>query len=256
MNDAGWVVVVDDGDDPLANAVHDALRESGVATLRLMGRSLARTRVEVTADDVRVRDRRVAAVLFRASTGDGLAEGFHADDASFSSSEARAAWLAALHSPSVIAVNRIDPEVWFAFADWPIWRRRLADAGVPLAPLAVGDVDTGADGAWLPWGGGVARPRPRAVRRVFGAAVTSATSLETAVVAASDVVDGADGADGEVARSVADVLASWGVSLAGLVIDEQGRVVSATATPTISEAVAPAAARRLTEVLTAHLHRR
>jgi hypothetical protein len=253
VNEAGWVVVVDDGDDPLADAVDEALRQDGVTTLRLAGRALARTRVELTADDVRVRGRRVRAVLFRASPGGGLAAGFRVDDASFSSSEARAAWLAVLHAPSVVAVNRADAEVWFALADWPIWRRRLAAAGVPLAPLAAGAVDVGPDASWLPWGGGVATPKTRAVRRAFGAAMVPTKSLASAVVAGGAVVDGTDG---EGVRAAAAELSRWGVSLAGVVADEDGRVVSATAAPSVTAAVAPAAARRLTEVLTAHLHRR
>jgi hypothetical protein len=253
VNDAGWVVVVDDGDDPLAEAVHEALRSAGAASFRLHARALARTRVEVTVDEARVRRRRVRAVLFRATPGGDLAAGFHSDDVSFSSNEARASWLALLNATSVVAVNRADPEVWFALADWPVWRRRLAAAGVPLAPLAVGDVDIAADACWLPWGGGITRPKARSARRAFGAAVVPTQTLTRVLAAGGHVVDGADG---EGVRAAAHALSAWGVSLAGVLVDEAGRVVSATAFPPVPRHAAPAAARHITEVLTADLHGR
>lgn len=253
MSAAGWVVVVDDGDDPLANAVHAALDLRGASVLRLRADALAATRLELRGDEAQVRGQRVRAVLFRAMPGGALAAGFHDDDESFSSSEARAAWLALLQLPSVIAINRADPETWFALSDWPIWRRRLAGARIPLAPLAVGDVDVGPDATWLPWGGGIARVKTQAVRRVFGAAVVPSRELTHVVVADGESVEAGDG---EGVRGAVEVLRRWGVLLAGIVVDDKGRVVSATAAPFIPTSVASAAARRLTEVLTADLPRR
>ena len=246
-------VVVDDGSDGVAAATSDALRRLGIAVRDIPARELALVRLDLDAHGAAVEGCRVGAVFFRARPRASFAADFGERDRAFSSSEARAAWLEVTNLPSVAAVNRLDPETWFTFSEWPTWRRRTALAGVPAAKLVVGAADGGSEAFWLPWGGGVAALPPPLVRRAFGAAVVSATQLNRATWCYGNVVAGTDS---HATRLAGGVLESFGVHLAEIVTAEDGSFVSCTAHPTVPEHATAQTATRIAKALDADLHRR
>jgi hypothetical protein len=246
-------VVVDDGSDGVAAATSEALRRLGVAVRDIPARELALARLDLDAHGAAVDGRRVGAVLFRARPRATFAADFGERDRAFTSSEARAAWLQVTNLPSVAAVNRLDPETWFTFSEWPTWRRRTARAGVPLAKLVVGAADNDKEAFWLPWGGGVAAVPPPLVRRAFGAAVVSATRLNRAIWCYGSVVAGTESYATQLAGGV---LESFGVHLAEIVTAEDGSLVSCTAHPTVPEHATAQTATRIAKALDADLRRR
>jgi hypothetical protein len=246
-------VVVDDESDGLAAATSDALRRLGIAVRDIRARELALVRLDLDARGAAVDGRRVGAVFFRARPRATFAGDFGERDRAFSSSEARAAWLEVTNLSSVAAVNRLDPETWFTFSEWPTWRRRTALAGVPLAKLVVGAADSDGNAFWLPWGGGVAAAPPPLVRKAFGAAVVSAKRLNRAIWCYGSVVAGADS---QATRLAGGVLKSFGVNLAEIVTAEDGSFVSCTAHPIVPEHATAQTATRIAKALDADLHRR
>lgn len=216
-------------------------------------RELALVRLDLDAHDAAVDGRRVGAVFFRARTRGMFAAGFGERDRLFSSSEARAAWLAVTNLSSVSAVNRLDPETCFTFSEWPTWRRRMVHARVPVVELAAGAGDAPGDGHWLPWGGGVAVTPPPLVRGAFGAAVVSATRLNRATWCYGRIVAGTDS---DSARLAGRVLESHGVHFAEIVTAEDGSFVSSTAHPTVPGHATARTAATIASALDADLRRR
>src|SRR5215216_2617418 len=175
----GVVVVVDDGTDALAADAARALRAAGTPVRPIAAGDLARAPLELTATTARLDGSEVGAVLFRAGWRSWLAEGFEEQDADFCSSETVAAWLSLLDLESVLAINRSDPELWFSSAEWPVWRRRLEQAGVPVTPLEIGEASGADDRHWLPWGGGVARQPGARAARCLAAALSAQPAKAT-----------------------------------------------------------------------------
>jgi hypothetical protein len=246
-------VVVDDGSDALAAATGAALQRLGVVVRAIPAPELALVRLDLDAHHAAVDGRRVGALLFRARPRANFGAGFGERDESFSSSEARAAWLAVTALPSVAVVNRLDPETWFTFSEWPTWRRRMARGRVPVARLAAGGAELGGEAHWFPWGGGVAAVPPPLVRRAFGAAVVAATELRRATWCYGSVVAGTSS---YTARMAGRVLESFGVHLAEIVTAEDGSFVSCTAHPAVPRQATATTAARIARALDAHLRRR
>jgi hypothetical protein len=195
----------------------------------------------------------VGAVLFRARPRANFAAGFGERDEAFTSSEVRAAWLAVTNLPAVTAVNRLDPETWFTFSEWPTWRRRMVRGRVAVAELAAGGADGGGAAHWFPWGGGVAAAPPPLVRRAFGAAVVTATELNRATWCYGALVAGTSS---YTARIAGRVLESFGVNLAEIVTAEDGAFVSCTAHPTVPARATRTTATRIARMLDETLRRR
>ena len=242
------VAVIDDGGDALASQVARRLAARGREPLVIDAAGLAKAALELSASGVSVNGRPLAAVLFRARLPGWFADGFVAQDAPFCHGEAAAAWMAILEHESVLAINRLDPQLWFTHVEWPCWWKRLEAAGVPVAPIEVGDV-AAPDARWLPWSGGVARWPGVHAARCFASAWTSQPPIRVGVWLRGRHLAGHRAACGEAA---AGVLAGHGAVFAEIATTAEETVVSCTAHPT---SAVERAAGALTEEIDAHLHR-
>lgn len=245
-------VVVDDGSDPLARAVAAALRERGRDVLHVPAEELALVPLTLDGDRAWANGAEVTDVLFRAGPWAAHDAGYRSEDAGFASMEIAATWLAIIALPGVTTLNRLDALAWSSRAEWGVWRRRLLAAGVACSPLGVGDVAVNG-GQWLPWGGGLARPPGRAVRRSFATALTPAAHLATSTWLLGKAVAG-NATPG--AATAARALADHGVRLAAIVTDERDRVVTCSARPRLDQATAQRAAPMIVEHLDADLRGR
>jgi len=243
--DQACAVVVDDLTDSLAATVADQLHQRGIPVKHVAARTLAMLDLNVERDHVLVGGVPLGALFFRAGPWAQFAEGFVADDASFANMEVSMAWLAIMARPAVAALNRPDAEVWTTRSEWAVWRRRLLAADIPCVDLAVGAAD-GTYNHWLPWGGGVALPPGVAVRRLFASALTNANGLTSAVWYA-------DRTSPPIASppALGEFLRRYGIELAGITADEQGRIAALTIQPRVDEPtarlLAPHIAERLAE---------
>jgi hypothetical protein len=213
---------------------------------------LALARIDLDADHAKVEGRRVGALFVRALPRADFGGGFAPDDAAFSSSEVRSALLAVMALPSVAVVNRATPETWFSFSEWPAWRRRMGQAGVPLAALSTGGGDAPSGAWWLLWGGGIVPVPSREARKAFGAAVFAAEQLRRSLWCYGEIVAGASTPS---ARLAGRVLARFGINLAEIVTCDDDRFVSCTTHPAVPEQTA-GVAERIAVALDGHLRRR
>jgi hypothetical protein len=192
-------------------------------------------------------------ILFRAFPDSTFSVGFDAEDQPFCNSEIGAAWLAALNLDSVLAVNRYDATAWFEGLGWPVWRRWLAAAGVPLSPFAFGDAGAEDLDGWHPYATGLREALPPAsTRRILGAAFTA--SLSAATVLAVAGVPPRDEMSAAI-REAARVLDACGLRIAEIGADAEGRVLAVNPQPSISDEALSPVVRRLAELYHAHLHR-
>jgi len=241
------VAVVDDGRDSLAAHVARLLAARGREVVHVPAAELARARLELSSSGARLNGRPLAAVLFRARLPGWFADGFEAEDAQFCHGETAAAWMAVLDHEPILAINRLDPQLWFTHVEWPAWWKRLEAAGLPVAPVDVGEVE---GGRWLPWTGGVAQPPGPGAARCFAAATTTRQPERVSVWLRGRHVAGDRSAS---AQAASCVLADHGAAFAQVAVGADDSIVTCTAHPTVAPDRAAAA---ITEELDAHLRRR
>jgi hypothetical protein len=252
------VVIVGDPGDVLSRTVAEALSARGHGVRRIAPGGLGDARVRLAGPSFWVDGRLVGAILFRARPDAAFAVGFAPPDRRFADAEVGATWLAALHLDSVVAVNRYGPAAWYDGAGWPVWRRLLVEADVPVSPFAFGAAPEDAAGTealrWHPYSGLSPRPVPGGrARGALGAAVTPRVRHRSCVVACREVVAGEP--SGAVLNAVA-VLDAAGVRLAEVVADAAGAVLSVDARPALADPrPAARAAHLLVERYDAHLRR-
>lgn len=248
------VVIVDDGTDALAIETTRALRATGIAAKWVAAGDLARVPLRLTTRSAQIDGCHVGVVVFRAEWRSCFAQGFEEADEDFCSAETQAAWLSLLDLGSVLAINKSDPELWFSDMEWPVWRRRLEDAGVPVTPLEVGEATAGDNCHWLLWGGGVAgQPGPRAAR-CLAAALTSQRLGDASLWLQGRRIDGAKA---RTAEAAAAVLASHGAALAEVALAADDSVLSCTCRPVIrSDRALGAAVRGILKAVDDHLRHR
>ena len=249
------VALVGEPDDLLLAEIAARLASRGVAHRRLDRAGLAGH--TITVDDTRVRVDGIAlrALFWRCDPGAALADDFVPADRGFVDAEVRATWLAAMHLPSITVVNRYDAGAWFEGAAWPVWRRRLRDAGsdrvVALAPFTFGCAsEDGGAARWLPYGGGGLRPSPgpRAAR-LLAAGLTDdgGHDAQAAIFACGHCVEGTPV---EASVAAAAVLAASGIALASVLTNRRGEVLSVDTNPGfVTAAGLAAAADRLARLL-------
>ena len=241
----GLTLVVDDATDALARQVAAELARRGRQVEHVPALRLGMLDVHLAGRSATVNGRRLGAVLFRAAPWSRYDAGFTDTDASFATAEVAATWLAITQLPSVISLNRLHPEAWSTFSEWPVWRRCLAAAGVPQVEIGVGDLEE-IEPTWLPWGGGVATAPRAAIRRSFAPALTRATGLRHGLWFDGTLLDGSGS---PAAEQGAASLAADGIRLAGISIDRSGRVAAATAHPRVADATAAAVAGQVADAL-------
>ena len=232
------------GLDRLALACAARLR-SNVEVVQIPPERLLAVRVSVDAAGVEIDGHRIVAFLWRAPVVAAAAAAFTLTDRAFALAELSATLLAATQHRSVVAVNRLDAELWFEEGQWAVWRQRLRRAGVAVCPLRVGDADGGR--WWRPylWSGD--RPVPgRAARRTLGTAIAEAPMAGAALFVSGEPL-GAGPPPAVV--SAARILNDDGVPLAAISYDSDGRVVGVDPHPHVPDELVDPACERITRLL-------
>jgi hypothetical protein len=240
---------------PLAEAAFAGLCDLAVPAVRLTTATLASAPLTVAPDGAAYDGEPVAGALFLDRPGASFSAGFAAEDRSFADNETRAAWAGLLASAAVWTVNRTDADLWFTSAEGPIWRRRLAADGVPVAPLTVGGEPGEDDRGWLPHTGGGVGPLPRAGSGSYLAAAYAALPEAKAFLRCQGRwIGGGGSAAGE---RVAEAMAARGYRFFGGTLDGEDRLVRLTAFPEIDDdGLAAEAGRRIAEAARADRARR
>ena len=244
-------IVIDQRTDQLGKLVVESLRKRKQRTYWISSENLASCRLNVKSTGATCDGQLIGAVLFHCRPGANFGSNFEESDREFSSNEARAVWLSILQIPSVLAVNRLDAEIWYSSAEWAVWRRRLQLAGVPLSDISVGDSEPTPGWSWLPWGGGkyLNAPGP-SVRRTFAPALTAGDGFYNSLWCCGQIISGPGGKHIETAS---EIMASYGMQLGSILTNKKGQVVSCTTSCLIPDFLAPVVTHRITEVINAHL---
>jgi len=229
----GTLVVVAPEEDSLARRVSEVVAARGGRTRWCTPAGLASLSVALTDEAFTVEDETVRALLWRVSPDMPLAEDFRADDRSFASAETAAVWIAGNALPGTLAINRFDAEAWYSGLRWHYWRDRLSAAGVAVTDISVGDLALPDGWQWSPYTTGDPCDVPAApARAVMASACHDAVDLVTAVAVCGDVGPAPSHAN---VRRAAALLDAWGVGLAAIDADGDGRVHRVRVLPAFEE---------------------
>ncbi|GJL53355.1 MAG: hypothetical protein NPIRA02_04870 [Nitrospirales bacterium] len=245
-------IVVDQGVDGVGKGVAEWLRERKRPTQYILAERLALCRLEVTPTRAICDGQVVGSVFFHCHTHANYGADFEEPDQGFASDEVRATWLSILQIPSVLTINQVDAELWYTSAEWAVWRKRLQQAGVPLANVAVGDSKVFSTWSWLPWGGGILGVPGCHVRRAFAPALTEGNAFQQSLWCEGQVFSGPSGKHVAVAGKV---MASYGLHLGSILTNQREEVVSCTTACTVPDSLTLEIATRIAEVINAHLCR-
>jgi hypothetical protein len=174
-------------------------------------------------------------------------------DQPFCDAEIRAIWLAALNLDSILAVNKYDAVAWFEGLNWPVWRRKLIHAGIPVSKFWFGDTTLRTSCVWYPYTSQEARPAPGYhAKRVLGSALTESTLIQKSLIIGKDIVAGKQTRS---ILSTAELLADAGVCIAEVATDAYDNIVTVNTQPTISDVhIENLVSYQIAEMYHAHLH--
>lgn len=241
-------VIVAPPEDPLAVGVQQVVGSSGGSVVWYAPRQLGALNVALTEQAFNVEERVVESVLWRVSPEMPLAEDFQADDRGFAGAEVAATWIAALNTNTNVAINRFDAEAWYSGLRPQYWRDRLHGAGIIVTPMSVGDCPLPADWQWSPYTTGEPNepPEPKA-RAVMASACHAVTAVVTSISVCGRIIT--ECRDSNVRRA-AELLDGWGVGLAAIDSDSDGRVHRVRVLPVFDDA---ALLERVTTLVGTHL---
>jgi hypothetical protein len=227
------VVIVSEFTDTLASAVAVKLQSEGIYVVQTAPYDLGDLRVTLHEDEFIVNDSPVSGILFRSLPNSTLSQGFPIEDRGFCDSELRAVWLAALHLPRILAINRYDAEAWFEAVGWPVWRRKLVEQEIHVSPFVFGGVVQENLRFWHPYTSLLARPVPdNGTVQMLGSALTQSVRQQESLVVCGEVISG------EILPVVVDtmnVLEKAGVWIASIATDSDATICSVNTLPTIPE---------------------
>ena len=215
--------------DELSDKVARLAEARGSRVLRLPLETLADVVVTLDGDTMFVEGEPIGGIVFRGDYESQMSGGFVVTDQRFTDLEAGAVWLAALHLPTVEAINRPDATGWFE-GGWSTWRAALATEGVSLAPLHVGE-DPGPDAAWFPYTGRNPRRLPPPEARGTLAVAWGRPRTELICCCGVSV-----GAKTKAATGIARALDDIGLALASVQLDASNRVCSVNPHPIVDDA--------------------
>jgi hypothetical protein len=205
------------------------LESLGESVLKKSARFLADLKVTLEPDRFLVEGRQVSGILFRATPDSRFSDSFSSEERPFVDAEIRAVWLAAMQIESILAINRHDAGSWFEGSGWSVWRRRLIEQGVPVSRFWFGDDGAGDDWQWHLHSLPSVRPAPgRKTRRALAAPVTGSVAHQTTLLVDDLLLPGSPQ---PASAKTADLLRSWGIRLAGIVSDDEGKVLSVDTLP-------------------------
>jgi hypothetical protein len=244
------VAVVADADNRFANATAATLSRRGAVVIRLRPGDLVETRVHIDDHGVWIADSQLDSVAVFDRPPHGWGAGFVDEDESFAAQEWAATWLAVLSHPTVTALSRTPPTVWYSPTEWPVWRDLLQAAGVQVTPIAVAASAAVKDGTWMSWVGGQGRPPDDRAARALMTATVSERGLTNVYFAGSTLIPPTTQ---QQVRVAVEVLANLQTHFGRLTYAITGAVVSFTAWPAIPDGVIPLLAPACVEVLHGHL---
>ena len=229
----GTLVVVAQSEDRVAQRVTRAFAARGGRTRWCAPGRLGGLKVDLTDEAFSIEGEPVRAIFWRVSPDMPLADDFRAEDRAFAASETAAVWIAGQHLPGTMAVNRFDAEAWYSGLRWQYWRDRLAACGVAVTDIRVGDLPLPACWQWSPYTTGEPCDMPEApARAVMASACHDAVAPLTSVAVCGGIVMAAPHPN--VARAAA-LLDRWGVGLAAIDSDADGRVHRVRVLPEFDE---------------------
>lgn len=215
-----WIVGA--AGDPLVRGLPAALLQRGCPCSVVAPERLGDLRLTLAPDACFIEGEPVAAIVFRAATNAPFSASFPEGDQAFCDAETRAAWLGALHTPGLQSFNRLDAIAWFETEHWTVWRRVLAQAGVPLARCEYGYGRSDGARVWVPFTAAAPQPDPgETIARAAGTPRFAEQRFTRTLVACGAVLAGPRGPAVERALRALD---ANGVALAEIVTDEQGDV--------------------------------
>ena len=216
------VVIVAQADDALAASIRSTVAGLGGSIAWYHPGDLASVEVRLSTDEFRVDRRPVRSVLWRVSPEMPLADAFLEEDRAFAAAETAAVWIAALRTSTVTAINRFDAAAWYSGLRPHYWRDRLASAGIAVTPVRIGGDGIPDDWSWMPYttGDSVDSPGQKAAALMAAAFHAPVTNVTWPVVAGRVLNAGYDVNIGRTAR----LLETWGVGLAAIDADDEGRV--------------------------------
>jgi hypothetical protein len=249
------IVVISHSEDELSALITAILRKQGTRVMHIVPGALGSSQISLQGDVFLIDGWPISGVLFRASPESIFSDEFEASDQSFCDAEIRAVWLAALNLDVILAVNKYDAMTWFEGLGWPIWRRRLIDAGIPVSKFLFGDTTLQTLRVWYPYTRQEGRPVPGDnTRRILGSALTVSTSIQNSLIIGKDIVAGRQAHS---IQAAADLLADSGISIAEITTDVNDNILTVNTLPTISNVqIGNMVSHRVAEMFHAHLHSR
>jgi hypothetical protein len=220
--------------DAFAERIAAQLRERGYSVRAVDPCGLADLGLSLSEEALWIDGALVRGVLFRALPRSHFSPNFTSADRSFCDAELSAVWIAALHVPSLVTLNHYDAEAWCENARWPVWRRRLLAENVPSCPLTIGrqEVPSRSD-RWLPYGSRRTLDAPGpACRGALAAAIGHCDALRASLLVCGEVLSGPTT---QTVKRVAELLDRYGVRLAEMNLDQQGRVIHVNTLPLIQD---------------------
>jgi hypothetical protein len=247
--DTSEVVIVAQPEDPVAVGVQQMVAASGGGVAWYAPSALATLNVELTGEMFNVDGRAVRTVLWRVSPEMPLAEDFQVVDRAFAGAEVAATWLAALRTNGIVAINRFDAEAWYSGLRPQYWRDRLSAAGIAVTSMSVGDCPVPEDWQWSPYTTGEPSelPEPKA-RAVMASACHAEKDLVTSVYVCGQIITECPDPNVHLATELLD---AWGVGLAAIEADTDGRLHRVRVLPVFDDA---SLLERVTTILGTHLY--
>ncbi len=226
------IAVIGEQSDTLCRSLARALSADGVPVLRSTPGELSSLKVSLGEEMMLVEGQVVAGVFFHCHPDRCFSDGYVAEDRAFCDAETRAIWLSALNLGAVLAINRYDATAWFEGLGWASWRRRLREAGIPVADIHVGG-GRHSTGHWQLFASGHQRPLPRPeVQRCLAAAVTESEHSRSVVAVGGEILGGCSSPS---AHAAAALLAEEGIWLAQLQLDQHGALLGVDPVPRVED---------------------
>lgn len=230
--------------DPISSTFRTCAGAAGLRTRLIEAPRLGEASVVLDGVTLVVDGEQVGGLLFRGRSHGDFSEGFRDEDRVFVDVELAAVWLAAMQLPAVRSVNRFDAQAWYEISPWAAWTSRLAGAGIPTAPVAVGDAAPRDGRWWLPYTESALRPLPeRHTRRMLATpTVDGDGAWQFLAVAGEAVGEANDGPAERVARALGD----FGIQLARVTMNGRAEALAVDTMPLVADdTIAEAAAERL-----------
>lgn len=228
------VVVVSKGSDLLSKFFSEELHLKNIEVKEISEDILGDVQLSLKREVLTIEGHPIIGILFRAIPSSTFTKNFIDEDQRFCDAEIRATWLAALHLDSILVVNRYDAIAWFEGVNWPVWRRRFIQGGLPVSRFIFGDFNVKGRWSWYPYKYSLPYPPPSKIMCQFmGSALTPYVKRHASLVVCNEIVSGEEKPS---AIAASNFLTNKGIQIAKITSDQKGLIVTVDTQPEISEA--------------------